>query len=196
VKHIPSLRPAAAAALRCALGVALFAGAAAASAPPSVPQRGTNVVVVGAGVGVAHEIGHSVVPAHFFAATLGYERYLSDRFALGVEGVPLFALTQDGTAYGMGLTVTGHHLLARRKQSFTPFAEWGAGFLHFNREEPLNTVRFDFTLRLGVGGEWSLGPGRTVTAGYRFHHISNAGRGETNPGINSSYPYVEMGLLF
>jgi hypothetical protein len=65
-------------------------------------------------------------------------------------------------------------------------ADASGGFIHFG--SPLlaaNGTRFNFVAELGVGLRIDMpGRGRTVI-GYRWHHLSNGGFGEVNPGLNS-----------
>jgi len=65
-------------------------------------------------------------------------------------------------------------------------ADASGGFMHFGT--PLfaaNGARFNFVAELGVGVRIEVpGAGRTVI-GYRWHHLSNGGLAEVNPGLNS-----------
>jgi hypothetical protein len=42
----------------------------------------------------------------------------------------------------------------------------------------------------GAGVDVVLRNGRAATIGYRFHHISNAGSGPSNPGLDANIVYV------
>jgi hypothetical protein len=65
-------------------------------------------------------------------------------------------------------------------------AEVSGGLMRFG--SPLfaaNGAQFNFVAELGVGVRIDVpGRGRTVL-GYRWHHLSNGGLGEVNPGLNS-----------
>lgn len=72
--------------------------------------------------------------------------------------------------------------------------ELAAGALLFNVPAPAsNTSRLNFTGQGGVGIRVNV-PGGAIGGGYRFHHLSNAGRGEVNPGVDSHMLYFSMSL--
>jgi hypothetical protein len=69
--------------------------------------------------------------------------------------------------------------------------EVSSGFFHFGT--PLlaaNGTQFNFVIEVGIGLRVDL-PGRGGTViGYKWHHLSNAGFGEVNPGLDSGVLYV------
>jgi lipid A 3-O-deacylase len=77
-----------------------------------------------------------------------------------------------------------------------PYAEFAGGpfwtDLGGNIDEQAN--EFNFVLTGGVGVSWFFTPQLAATAGYRFHHISNAGTAFPNLGLNASLPFG--GFLF
>jgi lipid A 3-O-deacylase len=48
----------------------------------------------------------------------------------------------------------------------------------------------------GVGVSWFLTPQLAANAGYRFHHISNAGTAFPNLGLNASLPFGGFSFYF
>ncbi|OQW35892.1 MAG: hypothetical protein A4E19_15655 [Nitrospira sp. SG-bin1] len=55
---------------------------------------------------------------------------------------------------------------------------------------------FNFILSGGVGVSWFVTPQLAVNAGYRFHHISNAGTAFPNLGLNASLPFAGFSFYF
>lgn len=67
-----------------------------------------------------------------------------------------------------------------------PYLAANAGFVSAVRDEPLDhTAMFNFSFELGGGLEWFTKPGKSWALDWRYHHISNAGRGEQNAGIDN-----------
>lgn len=55
---------------------------------------------------------------------------------------------------------------------------------------------FNFILSGGIGVSWFITPQLAVNAGYRFHHISNAGTTFPNLGLNASLPFAGFSFFF
>ena len=55
---------------------------------------------------------------------------------------------------------------------------------------------FNFVLSGGVGVSWFVTPQLAFNAGYRFHHISNAGTAFPNLGLNASLPFGGFSFYF
>jgi len=79
-----------------------------------------------------------------------------------------------------------------------PYAEFTGGpfwtDLGGNIDEQAN--EFNFVLTGGVGVSWFLTPQLAANAGYRFHHISNAGTAFPNLGLNASLPFGGFSFYF
>jgi lipid A 3-O-deacylase len=68
-----------------------------------------------------------------------------------------------------------------------PFWDGGAGMLWSDLAPriPEQSTPFNFVLQTGPGVSYFVTEHLAVTAGLRFHHISNAGLGERNIGLNA-----------
>jgi lipid A 3-O-deacylase len=79
-----------------------------------------------------------------------------------------------------------------------PYAEFTGGpfwtDLGGNIDEQAN--EFNFVLTGGVGVSWFISPQVAFNAGYRFHHISNAGTAFPNLGLNASLPFGGFSFYF
>lgn len=192
----------------------IFSGCAAsaqepASSPPgrgrwdlsgsSPAQRGTTEW--GWTSGGAVRIAGGIREGHFWAWQLRWGRVLTSPHGPGllrgtleyaVELVPAMLLVQSRTAFGGGLTPI---LLQYNFTSFTPgrrlvpFLQAGAGMLFTTREFPEGTTPLNFTPQGGIGMYWLRWPRSGLVFGARYHHISNAGRVQPNPGHNALYLY-------
>lgn len=105
----------------------------------------------------------------------------------------------DRTVYGIGLTPVGFQLNFRRQKKVQPFLTASAGLIHFAKTIPddRSPVRpnqfgrqFNYTLAGGGGVEFLMDSGKSFTAGFKFHHISNASTGNINPGFDQNLFYI------
>lgn len=73
---------------------------------------------------------------------------------------------------------------------FVPYLEAGAGLgaLDFGLRD--QDDGFSFVLQAGFGLQYFVSPRASVDAGWRFHHLSNAGSRSPNNGINASLPML------
>ena len=91
------------------------------------------------------------------------------------------------TAYGVGIAPLGMRLNLGNRDGMALSLEALGGMLAFNRAVPFgNARRFNFTLQLGAGLDMAITSRWHVSAGYRFYHLSNAGTGEINPGLDAN----------
>lgn len=97
------------------------------------------------------------------------------------------------TAQGIGLRPFGIRLVGG--PSFLELqTDAAVGGLLFDIPAPAsNTSRFNFTAELGFGARVAV-PGGHFNVGYRLHHLSNGGRGEVNPAVDSNMFYVGVSL--
>jgi len=95
------------------------------------------------------------------------------------------------SAYGFGVSPLGLQANFRPRKTVQPFVGTSGGMMYFDKRMPnaLGT-RFTFTADIGAGVEIMLKEKRSVTLGYKYFHISNAGRGDLNPGIDNNLFYV------
>jgi lipid A 3-O-deacylase len=81
-----------------------------------------------------------------------------------------------------------------------PFLEGGAGILLSTPQsrEPRSQFRasqFNFTLQIAPGLRYFLSQRTAISIEYRFHHISDAGLTENNPGINADFVLLGFSIL-
>ena len=89
----------------------------------------------------------------------------------------------SASAFGGSLMVKYNFLNFGR---WMPFWDGGAGMLwtDLGPRIPEQSTQFNFVLQTGPGVSYFVTENTAVTFGIRFHHISNAGIGERNIGLN------------
>lgn len=78
---------------------------------------------------------------------------------------------------------------------FAPFMEFGVG-AHGHTEDGIGDKDFDIPFSFGshIGAGARFGAGGRYELVYRFQHLSNAGLGDDNPGIN--FHVIQLGYHF
>jgi lipid A 3-O-deacylase len=101
-----------------------------------------------------------------------------------------------------GASAAGGSLLF--KYNFLAFGRWmpywdvGLGMLWTNLAPRIReqSTQFNFVLETGPGTQYFLSSTVAWGVGVRFHHISNAGIGERNRGLNSVLAYTGISFFF
>lgn len=101
---------------------------------------------------------------------------------------------EPGTAYGFGVAPLGLQLELFRKSPVYLAVGLAGGAIWFDREVPdLQTRKMNFTAELGAGLRYPIKDHWELTLGYKFHHLSNAGTGTFNPGLDANVFYLAWG---
>ena len=106
--------------------------------------------------------------------------------AISIDGALwVFGPFQRVTSRGMGVKPVGIRAVKRIGRSAV-YVGLAGGAISFDRPVPAeNSHRFNLLGDLDAGLRLPLGDRHQVNLGYRFNHLSNANRGEINPGIDS-----------
>jgi hypothetical protein len=116
---------------------------------------------------------------------------LAGNFEFLLELTPLLVVRQPSWVFGVAasplhmrwnFTSGGHRV--------RPFAEASGGIVYTREPVPVRTTTFNFLDQAGFGVRIGNRTKRNWLAGYRFQHISNAGRVKPNPGANFNFVYV------
>lgn len=119
--------------------------------------------------------------------------FLRGEFEYAVDVVPLFVVVQrKSDAYGFGLNPFALKWNFTKPRKVVPYFELGGGTLFTNVNTPPGTSRINFTTS-GALGLHFLQSKYNWSAELRFMHISNAGLGDLNPGINTLQLRVGFG---
>lgn len=170
--------------------VALFCAASAHA--QAAPEEGSNELEVWTGGG--HGLNGSTANSDVWnlGARYGWvltsphgPGFLQGEFEYAVDVVPAFVVTQkNGTAYGFGLNPFALKWNFTKSRKVVPYFELGGGTLFTNTKVPPGTSTINFTSSGALGLHFP-GTKYTWSAELRFMHISNAGLGDLNPGINT-----------
>jgi len=178
-------------------------GATAVGSAQSAPEEGANEVQVWTGGGHSVPGGTSFTEA--FDAGVRYGRVLTGphlpwilrgRFEYAVDFVPVYLIFQPAnTAYGWGFNPLGLKWNFERRGRFSPYFELSGGTLFSNHNIPAytNTVNFTPSAALGVH---ILGEKYNWSVDVRYLHISNAGLGDFNPGLNTVQVRLGVGRFW
>jgi hypothetical protein len=101
--------------------------------------------------------------------------------------------TGRSPAVGVGVSPLGLQLYSTPFGNARLFGGGSAGGIWFNRDMPMVGARpFNFALQLGTGVELTARSGGALVVGYKFHHLSNGGTADVNPGIDGHVFYVGL----
>ncbi len=122
---------------------------------------------------------------------------LAGHFEFLLEITPLLILRQPLPTQGAAASPLHMrwNFAQYSKSRLRPFAEASGGIVYTNHAVPLGTTSFNFIDQAGFGLRFETGANRAWLAGYRFQHISNAGRVKPNPGANFNFAYVGVSFL-
>lgn len=158
----------------------------------AAPEQGTNELQVWVAGGYSVPGGTSKTGV--FDAGIRYGRVISGahlpsilrgRFEYTVDLVPVYLIFQPAnTAYGWGFTPLGLKWDFLRHGRFSPYLELGGGTVFSNHNVPTYTNTVNFTPSAAFGTH-ILGEKYNWSVEVRYLHISSAGLGMYNPGLNT-----------
>ena len=100
---------------------------------------------------------------------------------------------EPAMVYGAGLTPAGVQLYGNITRMVSLFGNLSGGVAWFTRDMPVpDARRLNFLVDAGGGLRIPRREGNAFLAGFKFHHMSNAGRGRQNPGIDGNVIYVGL----
>ena len=192
--------------LTAILGVTLTVSRALASDVSPVIPVGTQEVRLTAGYMFSHRLTHlhttkqhgpALMPSWMMTITdpIG-DSWYRGQVSLGAEMVYL-EFREPLLTHGVGFTPRIKYTFVALGR-FRPYVEFAGGPFWTDlggriREE---ANQFNFVLTGGVGVSWFVTPQLAFNAGYRFHHISNAGTAFPNLGLNASLPFGGFSFYF
>jgi hypothetical protein len=178
--------------LRLFLAVFLFLIFIRVSSAQGGPEQGGNEVEIWSSGG--HSVPGGTSDTDVFDAGLRYgwiitgphwPSILRGRFEYVVDAVPVYLIFQPAnTAYGIGFNPLGLKWNFERRGRFSPYLELGGGVVFTNHSVPTYTNDVNFTPSAAFGTH-ILGEKYNWSVEVRYLHISNAGLGSFNPGLNT-----------
>jgi opacity protein-like surface antigen len=115
-----------------------------------------------------------------FGAT--FEGLMRGNFALVAEGFGI-SVDQDPRATGGGVNFLLRYGWAGER--WRPTLLVGTGVVFTDENVPPGENTYNFSPQAGIGLAYMLSENWSLGGEYRFHHMSNKGATESNPGINS-----------
>jgi hypothetical protein len=110
---------------------------------------------------------------------------LKGRFEYAIDAVPAYLIFQpQNTAYGIGLNPLNLKWIFATRGKIAPYVELSGGTLFTTHDVPPRTSGVNFTPSAALG-TLILGKEYAWAIEARYLHISNAGLGDLNPGINT-----------
>lgn len=112
--------------------------------------------------------------------------FLKGRFEYAIDAVPAYLIFQPGnTAYGVGLNPLNLKWNFAARGRIAPYLELSGGALFTTAKVPPHTSEVNFTPSAAFGTYFLSGQRYTWSLEARYLHISNAGLGDLNPGLNT-----------
>jgi hypothetical protein len=110
---------------------------------------------------------------------------LRGRFEYTVDAIPVYLIFQPAnTAYAVGFDPLGLKWNFERRRRLSPYLELSGGVLFSNHNVPTFTNKVNFSPSAAFGTH-ILGEKYNWSVELRYLHISNAGLGNNNPGLNT-----------
>jgi hypothetical protein len=166
-------------------------------------KKGAGEFAILGGVGIAHEIWDGVGDIQVYIVGVRVGRvvsgprgpgFLRGNLEVAGEFLPVFLVDQETTSYGASATFLARHFFAPDSQ-WRPYGVVGFGVLGTADEVPEGQTRLNFTPQIGLGISYASSERFVFYFDYRIHHISNGGRKQPNPGINSSAFQFSVSVL-
>jgi hypothetical protein len=123
----------------------------------------------------------------FAGKALAFE-YTADVVPVVIVSQPKVSPTGSGRdhVYGGGAVPVGLKFIFNPRGRIRPFLAAASGPFYFSHPVPApNATHFNFFSTGDIGVQIPLSGNRSITAGYRIGHVSNAGISRVNPGFNS-----------
>jgi opacity protein-like surface antigen len=171
-----------------------FAGAAGPLAAQEDFRFGSMEITLSAGYSVSHTTVGDVDTVNGFHLIPHFGVFVTDEHGPGwvkgnlevlAEPTLIYFDSDQDSATLVGLSALGRWVFNAGGR-VKPFVEAGVGILGGDTNFRQTDCDVNFILQGGVGALVFLSPRTALTAGYRFHHVSNADTCDKNLGINSS----------
>jgi hypothetical protein len=164
-------------------------------------ERGTVEVSVIGGVSLPVSVFRANEDHQLALASLSVGRVMAGRAGRGslellVDVTPFVQVRQPGRVRGWSVSplfVRWNFPPAGRRVRI--FGEVSGSLLWTTEPVPVRTTTFNFMDQAGFGVRVEENHRRAWLIGYRFQHISNAGRVRPNPGANFNFVYLGLSFL-
>jgi hypothetical protein len=190
------------------LSLGTFTSMAVAQATESSPRItiGTQEVGLTAGYLLPHRLttehttkqqGPALMPSWMMTLTNPItDGWYRGQVSIGAEMVYL-QFREPILTHGIGFTPKIKYTFVALDR-IRPYVEFAGGpfWTDLGGRIPEQANEVNFVVTGGVGVSWFITPQVALNAGYRFHHISNAGTQYPNLGLNASLPFGGFSFYF
>jgi hypothetical protein len=190
------------------LSLGTFTSMAVAQATESSPRItiGTQEVGLTAGYLLPHRLttehttkqqGPALMPSWMMTLTNPItDGWYRGQVSIGAEMVYL-QFREPILTHGIGFTPKIKYTFVALDR-IRPYVEFAGGpfWTDLGGRIPEQANEVNFVVTGGVGVSWFITPQVALYAGYRFHHISNAGTQYPNLGLNASLPFGGFSFYF
>jgi hypothetical protein len=169
--------------------------ATAASAPP-VGRHAVGVELAGTTLGEAWNLNEGREWLAGGSAAAWWALHPRVTLRLELQGLRVYQHPErDASVLGVLPTL---RVRVAGRQPWMGFVELGPGFAWSTVAVPTRGTRFNYLALIGAGVTRRLAPRTEAVAGFRWLHLSNAGREglERNPDIQALGPYAGIGFSF
>ena len=185
----------------------VFADQAGAAGPPAAEPRmpfekGTVEISVVGGVSLPISLFRAKRDHQVAMASLAIGRVMAGAPGKGtlellVDVTPFFQVRQPDLVRGWSVAplFVRWNFPAIAGGAARIFGEVSGSLLFTTAPVPSRTTTFNFMDQAGFGVRFEESRGRAWLVGYRFQHISNAGRVKPNPGANFNFVYLGLSFL-
>ena len=197
-----TLRLTAAVALSCLFARPVFSGQSDGSDRPPQFERGAVEVSILGGTSLPTTIFRADADDKLTSVSVQIGRVMTgggagNNLQLIVDAAPFLQVRQPEMVWGWAVSP----LFVR--WNFPPagaegpriFGEFSGGLLFTQEPVPVRTTTFNFLDQAGFGLRIHDTASRAWLLGYRFQHVSNAGRVKPNPGANFNFVYLAISFI-
>jgi hypothetical protein len=173
------------------------------SADPRMPfEKGTVEISVIGGVSLPTSLFRAKRDHQLAMASLAIGRVMAGGPGKGslellVDVTPFFQVRQPDLVRGWSVAplFVRWNFPAMGGGAARVFGEVSGSLLFTTAPVPARTTTFNFMDQAGFGVRFEESRGRAWLVGYRFQHISNAGRVKPNPGANFNFVYLGLSFI-
>ena len=185
----------------------LFADQAGAARVPEVDPRmpfekGTIEISIVGGVSLPTSLFRAKADHQVAMASLAIGRVMAGGPGKGslellVDVTPFFQVRQPDLVRGWSVAplFVRWNFPAIGTAAVRVFGEVSGSLLFTAAPVPVRTSSFNFMDQAGFGARFEENGRRAWLLGYRFQHISNAGRVKPNPGANFNFVYLGLSFI-
>ena len=179
------------------------AGASAGGDDPRMPfEKGTVEICVLGGTTIPTSLFRSNADHQLAMASFVIGRVMAGSRGKGslellVDVTPFFQVRQPDLVRGFSAAplFIRWNFPAMANGGVRVFSEVSGSVLFTTAPVPVRTTTFNFMDQAGFGIRFEESRRRAWLVGYRFQHISNAGRVKPNPGANFNFLYLGLSFL-